>query len=608
MSSFILSIVIPVYNEEKVIAQVINDHVELLSAGIVAGDWEIICLDDASTDGSLRILEAKAKEIPQLRVIRHTQNKGIYESFTRLFKEAKGKYIYATGGDGQWPAENCRRLWNRLEETSADVVIGVRTNRHMVYGVWRRILSYCFNAIPQLLFGIKLKDANGIKLGRREIFQEQLMSRSFFGEIERLIRAKDKGLSIDFSPIEFLSRSTGKAKGAKWGNILNTLRDILKYSFIRKNNLFGFIAFLVFIIFIGIGCYLAAHKSLWLDERYSLLSSTLGSSYWKILSGGVQEGNNSPLFYLLQRLQCDLFSYRPPVEWVNGNWGFHISYSQLFLRGQAVLCVAFMLSVIFYYFSINYSILAGINGLAIALTSFMVWDHWVEARPYPLLLLLTTLQMFVLMDILKYKEQLKYKRRLLAGIHILLALTASISVVQIVACSMTVLIFLDRNWKSFVGLLALPVSICMFYYFLGPHYGFYFKDGPIALISSNIPKDRFVLIISSLLIGLLYRMKKEQLRRLWECKLLFFISLILLFYAMILIGLKLKIGNSTEGFPISGRYFIALTSIGIVGATLYSVFLLERLKSNWALFLAGLVLMAFLIIRLFRVVPFIHVG
>ncbi len=230
-----LSIVIPVYNEEKNINKVVLDHLKTVDeCKHLLKDWEIVCLDDASTDKSLEILQQLAKT-PNIRIIRHERNQGIYLSFDDLFKAAKGDYIYVTGGDDQWPSENLTTLLTSLLANHYDLVIGVRENRHEIYSLWRKILSYTFNLIPQLLYKTKTIDANGIKLGRREIFNLPLHSSSFFGEIERIIEAKKRGYAIGFSPIKFLSRTQGKAKGAKWKNIWATLRDLFKYMFIYQS-------------------------------------------------------------------------------------------------------------------------------------------------------------------------------------------------------------------------------------------------------------------------------------------------------------------------------------------------------------------------------------
>lgn len=221
-----LSVVIPVFNEEKTIREVLDEHILRLKD---LSQWEILCLDDASTDGTWGLLEKYASRQQRLRLLRHETNQGISPSFQRLFKEARGDYIYATAGDGQWPAENLTRLLKSREETQADLVVGVRQGRQKVYGVGRKILSYGFNFLSKTFLRLDVEDVNGIKLGRKDIFTAPVRSRSFFSEVERLAAAKKRGCRIVSAPVIFLPRLHGKPKGARWGNIFFTLSDFIRF-------------------------------------------------------------------------------------------------------------------------------------------------------------------------------------------------------------------------------------------------------------------------------------------------------------------------------------------------------------------------------------------
>ncbi len=221
-----LSIVLPAYNEEGAIEGVILDHLCVLEElSSLVPRREIVCVDDGSTDQTPQILEQLQARIPELRVIRHEKNQGIYASFTRLYQEARGTHIYSTGSDGQWPAQNIPRLFEQLI-TGADLVVGVRENRREVYGLQRQIVSFAFNFLPKILFGVKTCDAGSVKLGRREVFTLPLISRSPFAEAERIIKAYRSGYKVDFIPIRFQSRSAGRAKGASWKNIAASTRDL----------------------------------------------------------------------------------------------------------------------------------------------------------------------------------------------------------------------------------------------------------------------------------------------------------------------------------------------------------------------------------------------
>ncbi|HYL79006.1 MAG TPA: glycosyltransferase family 2 protein [Bryobacteraceae bacterium] len=224
----VLSVVLPAYNEQGSIEEVILDHERVLRAlGNQLEDWEIVCLDDASQDQTLAILNRLAPGIPKLRVLRHERNQGIFQSFHDLFAAARGTHVYLTASDGQWPAENLSKMLPALKN-GADLVVGVRPNRNEVYSASRRVVSFLFNLLPRLLFGVQTSDAGSIKLGLRQIFTLDLISRSPFVEAERIIQARRRGHRVEFVPIEFLRRAAGKEGGASWRNIRGSVRDCFR--------------------------------------------------------------------------------------------------------------------------------------------------------------------------------------------------------------------------------------------------------------------------------------------------------------------------------------------------------------------------------------------
>jgi glycosyltransferase involved in cell wall biosynthesis len=221
-----LTVTLPVYNEEAAIEHVVLEHVAVLNR--VASDvpeWEIVCVDDGSNDRTPEILRDLQTRIPRLRVIRQ-ENRGIFGAFTRAYQEARGSHIFVTGSDGQWPAENLETLLPFLL-SGVEVVVGVRTNRKHVYSPARRVISAVFNGLPGWLFGVRMEDAGGTKLAIRRIFDYKLISTSPFFEAERLILAHREALRMDFVPIRFRSRAAGQEAGAGFKNLYTSLRDLV---------------------------------------------------------------------------------------------------------------------------------------------------------------------------------------------------------------------------------------------------------------------------------------------------------------------------------------------------------------------------------------------
>jgi len=223
-----LSVVMPAYNEQPHIEAVIREHIgAVIRLADSLKDWEIVCLDDGSQDGTAAIIERLSQQTNKIRLLRHIENKGIYQSQTDLYLNARGTHIYFTGSDGQWPASILLKMFPALE-AGADLVVGVRKNRNAVYSLRRQFVSHAFNLLPKVLFGLATRDAGSVKLGVREIFTCDVISRSPFADAERIIRADKRGFRVEFVPIDFLPRTHGKAKGASLHNVVASLRDCFR--------------------------------------------------------------------------------------------------------------------------------------------------------------------------------------------------------------------------------------------------------------------------------------------------------------------------------------------------------------------------------------------
>jgi len=203
----LLSVVMPAYNEDADIEHVILEHVDVLTTlGQFITGWEIVCVDDASYDRTPSTLDRLSARLTGLTVVRHRKNSGIYRSFADGFAAAQGTHFYATGADGQWPAANLAAML-RAVVAGADLVVGVRLNRSQVYGLKRRLVSLAFNLSSSVLFGVKTLDAGSVKLGTRELFRLELISRSPYVEAERILKAQRCGYRVDFVPVEFRARA-----------------------------------------------------------------------------------------------------------------------------------------------------------------------------------------------------------------------------------------------------------------------------------------------------------------------------------------------------------------------------------------------------------------
>ena len=305
-------------------------------------------------------------------------------------------------------------------------------------------------------------------------------------------------------------------------------------------------------------------------------------------SGRIPEGGNAPLFYTLQKLFLQLIHYQTPAQWLQGHWYTDAS-SQILLRINPIIFMSLSVSLVFYYFCRRYSFKAGFYSLFIYLSSYMLWAYWAEARPYALLVFLTTVQSVILLDMMDRDPRTDGGRLwgMLAGTNILLSLTSVLSMGEIAAVSILYWTFKERDWKKYIGLTVLPIAIILFYYVQAPKYQFYFDSSPAQLIKSNISLGQFfVLFIFLILLSMYSWSQKNSILNFMPGKeilkpvpYIIFMSIVLASCAVVfcLFALYAKQGL---GYPINGRYFIYLTPIGVIASTILIMALIRALSKQ----------------------------
>lgn len=218
-----VSVCFPAYNEEATIENVLCEAHELFSESGI--EYEILVCDDGSGDRTGLIAEQVASRLPRIRVLHNPANLGIRATFERLYREASKDFVFLNSTDGQWETAV---LFDMLPAArDFDIVIATRKDKH--YGSVRGFVSWTFNFIPSLLFGVETYDAGAVKLVRREIIERfTLVSRSPFSEAERLIRAARAGYRITIHPVDVSQRQTGRARGVSLPAVTEAVKDVLR--------------------------------------------------------------------------------------------------------------------------------------------------------------------------------------------------------------------------------------------------------------------------------------------------------------------------------------------------------------------------------------------
>jgi glycosyltransferase involved in cell wall biosynthesis len=223
-----ISLVIPVFNEEeslKAFYKELSSEVAKLET-----DFEIIFVDDGSTDSTLEILRKIAKVSKQVGIYSFRKNSGKAEALTLGFQKAKGDHIVTLDADLQDKPKEISKLFRKAKEGTWDIVCGWRRERKD--SAAKVLSSKVFNFITSIFWGLKLHDYNcGLKLYSKEAAK----SLNLYGGMHRFIPllAHDQGFSVAEVAIEHDERKYGKSKYG-FSKILKDLPDMFTMLFLNK--------------------------------------------------------------------------------------------------------------------------------------------------------------------------------------------------------------------------------------------------------------------------------------------------------------------------------------------------------------------------------------
>ena len=213
-----LSIVIPVHNEAPNLRELCREFVSVLTAA--GRPFEILLIDDGSTDESFEILRELQAEDPRLRVIQFRRNFGQTAAFAAGFAHARGRYIVTADGDLQNDPADIPAMVARLEKGD-DIVCGWRKDRKDTF-INRRLPSMLANRLISWATGVKLHDYGcSLKVFRAEVVKPLRL----YGEMHRFLPALASEMGVKVSE-QVVNHRARKAGTTKYG-ISRTLRVIL---------------------------------------------------------------------------------------------------------------------------------------------------------------------------------------------------------------------------------------------------------------------------------------------------------------------------------------------------------------------------------------------
>jgi len=272
-----LSLIIPVLNEEKNIGILYASIVNSLKKVKIA--YEIIFIDDGSTDSSYNLIARLHKRDKRVKAIKFAGNYGQTPAWDAGIKAAKGRYILTMDSDLQNDSQDIPRMLNAIKNSSYDVISGWRSSRKDTFS--KRSFSIFANFLRKAITKEKIHDSGcSLKIYKRECFDNV----DLYGETHRYITGilSLEGLSIGEIKVQHNPRKHGKTKyGA--ARLLKGSLDLLFVAFMTKYSsrplhIFGSMGIVIFLMGAAIGLYLTILKFTYgeiLSERPLLILGVL---------------------------------------------------------------------------------------------------------------------------------------------------------------------------------------------------------------------------------------------------------------------------------------------------------------------------------------------
>jgi len=225
-----LTIFYPMWNEEETIERAVAAAFEAGEALIEAGEiarYDVLIIDDASTDATGRIADAMAAADERISVIHHEVNRKLGGTLKTGFENAKGEIVLYTDADLPFDMAEVSKAVRLLRIYEADIVSAYRFDR-TGEGARRLVYSYVYNHLIQTVFGLRLRDMNfAFKLMRRSLLDNiELRSEGSFIDVELLARAQKLGFTIVQFGVDYFPRTRGISTLSSNAVIFKILREM----------------------------------------------------------------------------------------------------------------------------------------------------------------------------------------------------------------------------------------------------------------------------------------------------------------------------------------------------------------------------------------------
>ncbi len=224
-----LSVFLPAWNEAGNVARVVSEVCGALERMDLRA-WEVIVVDDGSTDATPDIVAALSANDARIRHVRHMEKRGYGAALRTGFGAARLQHVFYTDGDGQFVIDDLEAVLDHAAR--ADVVVGYRARRQDPW--WRRASGAAWTLLVDVLFGLRVRDVDcAFKLMRKCDLERigPLESTGAMVSTELLWKLRRAGCTIHQLPVRHRPRIAGEASGGSPAVIWHAVRELVRFRF-----------------------------------------------------------------------------------------------------------------------------------------------------------------------------------------------------------------------------------------------------------------------------------------------------------------------------------------------------------------------------------------
>lgn len=310
-----LSVFFPAYNEEGNIRKTVTSAAKTLES--VADKWEIIIVDDGSSDRTLEIAQELVGGDKRIRVVSHKQNLGYGAALKTGFETAKYPWVAFTDSDGQFDFSEIQKFIAKKDE--ADLILGYRKKRADSF--LRKLYTFGWASLARIILGLKAKDySSGFKMIKKSVYEkiQPLVGEEKVTQIEMLVKARRKGFKFAEVGVSHFPRTSGKQTGAKLSVVVKSIFDLFKLW--GKINKVSKKELIILFAILAVGAFLRLYK---IDQYMNFLGDEgrdaiivrriFAEGHPPLIGPGTSVGNMylGPIYYYMMALPLLLANYSP---------------------------------------------------------------------------------------------------------------------------------------------------------------------------------------------------------------------------------------------------------------------------------------------------------